>query len=143
MSILSGQKFRLPIEAFVQWWRERLAAGSDAELKYFPDAEVERIAQEAGVSAGELRMLASKGPQSAELLLQRMAALDLDQKEVARIEPQVFHDLQRVCTMCESHGRCIRDLKRDPADPAWKSYCPNVDTLLDLDALPWSSRREC
>ena len=142
MPVLNGQKVWSPIDALLQWCREWTEAGSISELKYCAPDEVERMAHEAGVSTGELRTLASKGPELAELLLRRMAALDLDQDEVARIEPQVFHDLQRVCTMCESHGRCMRDLRRDAADPAWKNYCPNVDTLMDLDSLPWSSRRE-
>jgi hypothetical protein len=50
------------------------------------------------------RRLASLGPESAELLLRRMAALDLGRKEVAQTEPQTFRDLQRICTRCESHG---------------------------------------
>lgn len=120
----------------------RAWAASSSELKYCGEEGVERIAKDAGVSVSELRRLASEGPQSAELLLGRMAALDLDRNEVARIESQVFRDLQRVCTMCESHGRCARELMRDSADPAWKNYCPNAETLMELDALPWASRRE-
>jgi hypothetical protein len=141
MSVLNATIWQ-PLEAFWQWCRERLTAGSAAELQYCGDAEVERIAHEAGVTASEFNKLASKGPHSADLLLERMAALDLDPKEVAQVEPAVFHDLQRVCSMCAAHGRCIRDLHRDTADPAWKDYCPNVETLTDLDALPWAARRE-
>ena len=136
------EKIWSPIEAFVQWCREWARAGSASELKCCAEEELGRMAQDAGVSVSELRRLAKEGPQSADLLLRRMAALDLDRNEVSRIEPQVLHDLQRVCTMCESHRRCARDLNRDSADPAWKSYCPNVDTLMALNALPWTARRE-
>ena len=103
---------------------------------------MERMAQDAGVSVNDLRQLARHSPESADLLLERMTAVDLDPKEVVKVEPQVFRDMQRVCTMCACHGRCQRDLARDPNDPVWKSYCPNAGTLTSLDALPWSSRGE-
>ena len=131
-----------PIVAFSQWCREWFTAGSVAELQCCGDQEVERMAHEAGVTASEFNRLAGKGPHSADRLLDRMAALDLDPKEVAQVEPAVFHDLQRVCSVCAVHGRCMRDVRRDSADPVWKEYCPNVETLMDLDALPWASRRE-
>jgi hypothetical protein len=30
----------------------------------------------------------------------------------------------------------------DSAMPAWQDYCPNAQTLIALDVLPWTSRRE-
>ena len=80
--------------------------------------------------------------EEGDLLLGRMTALDLDPTEVVNVKPQVFRDMQRVCTMCKSHKRCIADLGRDAQNPAWKNYCPNVQTLMSLDALPWAARRE-
>jgi len=102
----------------------------------------QRMARDLGVSVPELHRLASLGPQSADLLLRRMAALDLDIKEVSEVAPQTLRELQRTCTLCEHHRRCLRDLTRDPAIPAWKDYCPNAVTLMALDKLPWESRRE-
>jgi len=141
MSVLNATIWS-PIEAFWQRCREWFAADSTAELQYCGDEEVERMAHEAGVTASEFNRLASKGPHSADQMLGRMAALDLDPKEVAQVEPAVFHDLQRVCSVCAEHGRCMRDMHRDSADPIWMEYCPNVETLTDIDALPWASRRE-
>ena len=100
------------------------------------------MAHDAGVTTGEFHQLVRRGPRSADLLLKRMAALDLDKNEVVKLEPHVFRDLQRVCTMCEQQGRCRYDLMHDPNNPEWKHYCPNAETLNDLDALPWSSRSE-
>lgn len=143
MSALPGERERRsPIEAILQWWRDWSGEGSVAELKCCSEEDVKRIARDVGVCADELRRLASLGPESADFLLRRMAALDLDQNEVLRIEPQTFHDLQRVCTLCESHRRCARDLARDSASPAWEDYCPNAATLMTLSALPWATRRE-
>ena len=103
---------------------------------------MERMAHDAGVSVNEFRELASHSSDSADLMLERMTALDLDPKEVVRVEPQVFRDMQRVCSMCKTQKRCIADLERDAQNPRWKEYCPNVQTLLALDALPWAARRE-
>jgi hypothetical protein len=112
------------------------------ELKCCGEEEVERLAKDVGLSASELRRLANLGPDSADLLLRRMAALDLDRKEVSRTEPRTFQDLQRVCTMCNSYRRCTRDLARDSANPTWQDYCPNAATLMALNAMPWRARSE-
>jgi hypothetical protein len=138
----SGQKSWSPTEAIFQWWRDWIRQGSALELKCFGEEEVKLIAKDVGVSPSELRRLASLGPESADLLLSRMAALDLDRNEVSRIERGTFHDLQLACKMCESHRLCARDLARDSANPAWKDYCPNAATLVALNALPWAARRE-
>jgi Family of unknown function (DUF6455) len=135
-----GQKGRSPIQAILQWCRDWITG--DSQLKCCGEETVERMAQDVGVSVSELRRLASLGPESADLLLRRMEALDLDRNEVSQTTPETFRDLQRTCTMCESHRRCARDLARDSAIPAWKDYCPNAATLIALNALPWSSRRE-
>src|SRR5215469_10317925 len=90
----------------------------------------------------ELRKLAEHGPEAADLLARRIAALDLNKDEVAAAVPRTLQDLQRVCTMCASHRQCARDLGRDPADRAWEDYCPNVAVLKMLNALPWVARSE-
>jgi hypothetical protein len=140
LAIPGGQKSWSPIQTILQWWQDWTEGGS--ALKCCGEETVERIAKDVGVSAPELRRLASLGPESADLLLQRMEVLDLDRNEVSQATPEAFRDLQRTCSMCESHRRCARDLARDAAVPAWKDYCPNAATLIALNALPWSSRRE-
>ena len=134
----NAQKSRSVVEAFLQWCREW--AGSASELRCCADEEIERLAHDAGVSVAEFHKLVSKGPELADLLRRRMAALALDEPAVARIEPQTLHDLQRVCTMCASHRRCARDLAHDTANPVWKDYCPNAETLAALTALPEVAR---
>lgn len=143
MSALSNApKRRSPLEVIAQWWQIWTSKGPASEVACCAEAEVDRIAKDIGMPASEIRRLASLGPESAELLLSRMAALDLDRKEVAQTEPQTFRDLQRICTLCESHRQCARDLARDASAPEWEDYCPNVVTLRALNARPWSSRRE-
>jgi hypothetical protein len=132
-----------PFDAILQWCRGWARSSPESELQCFADAEVERIAKDVGVSAAELRTLATFGPEAADLLLRRMTALDLDRNEIVRIEPQTFQDLQRVCIMCDHHRRCERDFAHDPAaGDAWREYCPNAATLIALNALPWAARHE-
>jgi hypothetical protein len=129
MSALPGRQRRWPIiEAVSKWWRDWISGYCD--VKCCGAEEVERLAKEIGVSASEFRNLASRGPDSADLLLRRMAALGLDRDEVSRTEPRTFQDLQRVCTLCRVRRRCSRDFARDSADPAWEHYCMNAATLI-------------
>ena len=138
-----GTSPRQMIAGMKQWWRNWRAAGSGiTELACCGEYEVERMARDLGMPASELRKIASHGPEAADLLLARMAELNLDSKEVAATVPGTFKDLQRLCTLCESHRQCARDLGRDPTDKAWEDYCPNVAMLKLLDLLPWASRSE-
>jgi hypothetical protein len=135
-----AQKTHSPIEAIRQWYRA--LTRSQSTLAECGAEALERMAHDIGVSSAELHKLASRGPESADLLCRRMGVLDLDQDEVARVERATFQDLQRVCSMCDCKKRCARDLARDPADPVWKDYCPNAQTLTALNTLPWAARRE-
>jgi len=137
---MNQHKTHSPIEAIREWYRGLTRPQSD--LTDCSAERLERMAHDIGVSSAELCKLASRGPESADLLLQRMEVLDLDENEVARTERATFQDLQRVCSMCDCKKRCARDLARDPADPVWKDYCPNAQTLTALNALPWATRQE-
>ena len=139
----NAQKRRSPFEIISRWWQVWTSNGPElTNPSCCAEGEVERIAKDIGISAAEVRRLASLGPESSDLLLRRMAELDLDRKEVAQVEPETFRDLQRICTLCESHRQCSHDLMRDASNPAWEHYCPNVAALRALNALPWSSRSE-
>jgi len=140
---LSEKKRRSAGETLRQWWQAWTSNGPAlVNPSCSAESEVERIATDIGMSVSELRELAKLGPESAELLLRRMAAIDLDRKEVAQVQPETFRDLERICSLCESHRHCAHDLLRDASNPKWEHYCPNVATLKALNALPWASRRE-
>ena len=113
-----------------QNWRARTAAVDEIECCGADEAA--RIAQDVGLSAAELRTLAGRWPDSADLLERRMTAVGLSAEQIAHSQPEVLRDLQRVCGQCAVEGRCSRDLDRDEQDRAWREYCPNVATL---DAL--------
>ena len=143
MLTLPRSEISQSIHVVLQWiWDQSRSNTTLAQLQSCAEKEVESIARDTGISASDFRALVSLGPNASDPLERRMAILDLDPVEVSEIAPQTFRDLQRVCSFCQSQGRCLRDLARDPAKPGWKDYCPNVETLMALDAMPWTSRRE-
>ncbi len=111
-------------------WRD--AHRTFQDLRDTDPQEMRQMARDVGLSTDELTRLAAKGPNSAALLSERLTALHLQPDAIATNAPALMQDMQRLCSLCSEHGRCRRDLKRDPNDPVWKSYCPNEPTL---DAL--------
>jgi hypothetical protein len=140
--LAQGRPSQSPFKSMLARCRAWLKGSSESDFGCCGEVEIERIARDIRMSASELRAVARKGPKTADLLLRRMAALDLDPKEVARLEPAALRDLQRVCILCKSHRRCASDFAHDAPLPAWESYCPNADTLAALSAMPWAARRE-
>ena len=137
-----GRQSQSPLKSMLAWCRAWFERSSESDFGCCDEAEIERIASDIRMSVSELREVASKGPWAADLLLRRMAALDLDPKEVTRTEPAAMRDLQRVCTVCKSHKRCALDFARRAPQAAWERYCPNTGTLTALNGMPWSARRE-
>jgi hypothetical protein len=141
-ALAQGKQTQTPFQSLLARCRAWFKGSSESDFGCCGEAELERMARDMRISASELCAVASKGPKAADLLLRRMADLDLDPKEVARLEPAAFRDLQRVCAMCKSHRRCAWDFARGASPPVWDRYCPNTSTLEALNGMPWSARRE-
>jgi hypothetical protein len=123
------------LAAFAGWLQKRSTIRQCyLRLEQCDANELAAIAQDVGVSPGELRRMARLGPDAAKLLYQRLEALHLDAQTLAAKEPGAMRDLERLCSSCTSKGRCQRDLVRNKNDPVWRQYCPNEDTLLALQA---------
>lgn len=105
------------------------------ELDRLSGGELQHLAQDVGLTGPGLRAIVCGNPDAAELLPRRMSALDLDPEELARRMPEISRDLQRVCSSCESYGRCLRDLDSDPQADVWEYYCPNAPTLQELQIM--------
>jgi hypothetical protein len=87
-----------------------------------------------GLDRSTLFTLAAKRPDSADLLIQRMKALGMAPETLGRREPAIMRDMQRCCSCCDSKARCSHDLDNRPQDSAWRTYCPNGQTLRSLQA---------
>lgn len=122
-----------PLSGLLDWLRGRFRVrAAVAELHGLGSPELTGIAHDLGATAGELRALAGKWPDSASLLARRMSVLHLDGQEVRASEPAVNQDLQKHCSLCEAKSRYVDDLEHRPVDPKWRRYCPNSHTLLAL-----------
>ncbi|MGD9767702.1 MAG: DUF6455 family protein [Pseudolabrys sp.] len=95
--------------------------------------ELSRIAHDLGLTESELKMLARKGPQSPQLLYDRLRELGLDRQDLAKAGPAVMRDLEHTCAMCHSQRRCAKDLARHDVE-AGRTYCGNETTLQELKA---------
>lgn len=123
------------------WWHNwKQGRATLSEIDGLENGELSRIARDVGVNSTELRTLAGKWPDSADLVSQRLAALQLSEDAVARAEPGVLRDLQRVCTLCDEKQRCGHDIDFHLSNPRWREYCPNVATLDALE-IERSARR--
>src|SRR5262245_20549248 len=110
-----------PLNAVAQWWRNwRTTRSTLMALDCCGAEETGRIAHDVGVSVPQLRALAGRWPDSADLLKRRLVELGLDSADIRRREPQALQDLQRVCTVCTSGRLCAHDLASKPSDPAWR-----------------------
>jgi hypothetical protein len=80
----------------------------------------------------------SKGSsdQPDDLLDCRMAMLGLDLTE----DDDAYNEIRRRCTSCGYREACAVDLKRDPNNPVWETYCPNSGTLVALAGELWPPR---
>ena len=112
--------------------RYREATGSHDAFGTCDNEEVNRIAHELGIPAAELRALASKGPGAADLLQKMLVALKVDAQDLAKREPSVLRDLQRLCVACNHKTQCVHDLAQGTAAARYHAFCPNAFTL---DAL--------
>jgi len=105
-------------------WRERRARL--IEFDKCDSAEMLRIAQDLGTSLSELRDLASRDRNAADLLQRQLCNLNLDP---ATIEPAVMRDLQRCCSKCDSKTLCKHEIEDRPEQVSWPKYCPNEQTI--------------
>ncbi|MBI3435520.1 MAG: hypothetical protein HY056_10650 [Proteobacteria bacterium] len=115
------------IAAWLRHWRDN-DRGADG-LNACGCTEVARIARDLGVSTSELRALARQGPDAAALLPRMLDALGIDAKAIARDEPGVMHDLQRLCGQCARKVECANDLAGGGAADNYRAYCPNAPTI--------------
>ena len=75
-----------------------------------------------------------------DLLGCRMAMLGLDLFAIDSRANTALEEIMRQCASCGSREACAVDLKRDPNNPVWETYCPNAKALLGLSEASWQTR---
>jgi hypothetical protein len=121
------------VAPLADWWRRHAQTqASLADLDSLGPSEMARMAQDVGIPASDLRVLAQHCSDAADLLERRLGAFGMKASELVRTAPAELRDMERLCTLCRSKGRCARDLAADPSDPVWRQYCPNEETIVSL-----------
>lgn len=85
-----------------------------------------------GMNTNQLCELMNMVPGAADLLQKMLVVLHVDPQEVAKTNPAVLRDLQRLCITCSNKKQCAHDLAQGTAAKHFHDYCPNAFTL---DAL--------
>ncbi|MFH1339634.1 MAG: hypothetical protein ABIL01_00255 [Pseudomonadota bacterium] len=118
------------INTFGDWLRHRRDL---SEVRRMDTTEFDRIASDLRVSPGELDTLVQRGPHAADELPKLLKVLGIDEADLARTEPLVLRDMERVCAMCASKRQCDRDLAAGTSAEHYEGYCLNAPTIDSLN----------
>jgi len=115
---------------FSDWIRHRREM---AELDAMSPDELGRVAHDIGVSPRELEKMV-EADHDPERLPEMLRALGIDEAALARAEPAILRDMQRLCSLCETVGTCRHALDAGIAPTTYRSFCVNAATLEALKA---------
>lgn len=114
------------INTFGDWLKHRRELN---EMRQMDRSDFNRIASDLRVSPGELDALVRQGPHAADELPKLLKVLGIDEASLARTQPLVLRDMERVCALCHHKGECIRDFAAGTAAEHYEEYCPNAPTI--------------
>jgi hypothetical protein len=123
------------IGVFADWLTHRRELN---EIRQMDRADFDRVAGELRVSPGELDTLVRQGPHAADELPKLLRALGIDEAGLARTEPMVLRDMERVCALCRHKRECDRDLAAGTSAEHYEGYCLNAVTI---DSLALQARK--
>jgi len=125
----SPSVFERLTQTFSEWLNHRRELNEIHQLN--PD-EFDRIAHDLQISPADLNELVNQGPHATDQLPKLLAALGIKTRDLARVEPMVLHDMERVCALCGHKRECDRDLAAGTAAEHYQEYCLNAPTIADL-----------
>jgi hypothetical protein len=114
---------------FSDWIKHRQELN---EMRQLNASEFDRIASDLRVSPADLNELVHHGPHAADELPKLLKALGINEADLARVEPLVLHDMERVCALCQHKRECDRDLAVGASAEHYKEYCLNAPTIEQL-----------
>ena len=120
------------IDMFGNWLRARRDV---SELREIDSGEFARIAHELGLSPDNLDAFVRKGPHAADELPQLLEALGIDRNAIARTQPLVLRDMERVCSLCAHKRQCDHDLAAGSSPQHYGEYCCNSQTIDGLEKM--------
>ena len=102
------------------------------EMRQLSPDEFDRVAQDLQISSADLNELINQGPHAADELPKLLAVLGINADDLARVEPVVLHDMERVCALCHNKRECDHDLAAGTSAEHYQNYCLNASTIADL-----------
>ena len=114
------------VNTFHDWLKHRRELN---ELRQLNTVEFDRIASELRVSPTDLNELVRQGPHAADELPKMLKVLGIDEEALARTQPLVLRDMERVCALCAHKGECDRDLAAGTTAEHYKGYCLNAPSI--------------
>ncbi len=123
------------IEVFGDWLKHRREV---TEMCQFDGAEFGRIAHDLGITSADLDELVRQGPHKIEELPYLLKTLGIDEHALARAQPLVMRDMERVCALCRHKGECDHDIADGTLAQHYEAYCGNAATI---DALEVETNR--
>jgi len=114
------------VDIFGEWLKHRREL---REMREMDAANFSQIAGELRMTSADLEALVRQGPHAADELPKMLTALGIDQDALARTEPLVLRDMERVCAMCSHKRQCDRDLAAGTAAAHYEEYCANAPTI--------------
>ena len=120
---------RFLVDTFGSWLNHRREL---SEIRRMDTADFNRIASDLRVAPGVLDILVRQGPHAADELPKLLKSLGIDEADLARSQPLVLRDMERVCAMCVSKRRCDRDLAAGTSAGHYEGYCLNAPTIESL-----------
>jgi transcriptional regulator with XRE-family HTH domain len=114
------------VDIFGEWLKHRREL---REMREMDAANFSQIASDLRMSSADLEALVRQGPHAADELPKMLAALGIDQDDLARTEPLVLRDMERVCSMCINKRQCDRDLAAGTSAAHYEEYCANAPTI--------------
>lgn len=116
-------------QTFCDWLRYRREIN---EVRRLNTDELGRIAGDLRVSPADLNELVNQGPHAADELPRLLKALGISADDLARSEPMMLHDMERVCSLCQNKRECDRDLAAGSSAEHYEGYCLNAPTIAGL-----------
>ncbi|QWG23691.1 hypothetical protein KMZ93_01710 [Bradyrhizobium sediminis] len=123
-------RVELLMNTFADWLRHRREL---SEIRQMDTADFDRIAGDLRVSPSVLDTLVRQGPHAADELPKMLKVLGIDEADLARTQPLVLRDMERVCALCANKRECDRDLAAGTAAEHYEGYCLNAPTIDSLE----------
>ena len=114
------------IDKFAAWLKHRRELN---EIRRMNRTDFDLIARDLRISPDDLDRLVRVGPHSTDELPNMLASLGIDQASLARTDPLMLRDMQRVCGLCRDKPQCHADLAAGTSAGHYRDYCPNAPTI--------------